>query len=174
MELYVSAAIGRGRTELAAFDHALIGVGAANFNLVRLSSVIPPGSTVVDAPRCPPLPSSTWGDRLYVVYAEQRTSTPGEQVWAGVGWVQDERTGRGLFVEHEGHDEASVRADLAASLADLQAHRDLDLGPVHLRVVGAVCTGEPVCALVLCAYAAEPWDLDHSVERIHRRAAAGA
>lgn len=47
MILYVASVIGRARTELAAFDQALIGVGAANFNLVRLSSVTPPGSTAV-------------------------------------------------------------------------------------------------------------------------------
>ena len=158
MQLTISAAIGRAPTELAAFDHALVGVGAANFNLVRLSSVIPPGSTVVDAPRCPSLPGATWGDRLYVVYAEQRASRPGEQVWAGVGWVQDPVTGRGLFVEHEGDDEARVRADIGASLTALQAHREIDLGPASMRVIGAECTGEPVCALVLCTYAAEPWD----------------
>lgn len=163
MNLYIAAATATGSTELAAFDHALIGVGAANFNLVRLSSVIPPGSRVIDVPRCPPVPGSTWGDRLYVVYAEQRASEPGRQAWAGVGWVQDARTGRGLFVEHEGDDEAAVRADLASSLADLQAHRELDLGPAHVRVVGVECTGEPVCALVLCAYAAEPWDRGRTV-----------
>lgn len=157
MELHISAAVGRAATELAAFDHALIEVGAANFNLVRLSSVIPPGSTVVDAPRCPSMPSSTWGDRLYVVYAEQRASRPGTQVWAGVGWVQDPATGRGLFVEHEGDDERRVRADIHASLVALQAHREVDLGPIEMRVIGAECTGEPVCALVLCTYAAEPW-----------------
>ena len=35
--LTVAAAIGRGRTELAVFDSLLGAVGAANFNLVRLS-----------------------------------------------------------------------------------------------------------------------------------------
>jgi arginine decarboxylase len=48
MILHIASAIGRAATELAAFDQALIGVGAADFNLVRLSSVIPPGSTVVE------------------------------------------------------------------------------------------------------------------------------
>lgn len=119
MILYVASAIGRARTELAAFDQALIGVGAANFNLVRLSSVIPPRSSVVESARCPHPEASTWGDRLYVVYAEQRTSTPGVAVWAGVGWVQDRQSGQGLFVEHEGDDEWNVRNDITASLEDL-------------------------------------------------------
>jgi len=156
MNLYVASAVGRGRTELAAFDRALVDVGAANFNLIRLSSVIPPGSSVIDVPRCPPLPEACWGDRLYVVYAEQRTSQPGAEVWAGVGWVHDPRTG-GLFVEHEGCDESSVRRDITASLEELQASRGLDLGPPNVRVIGDRCTDLPCCALVLCAYSAERW-----------------
>ncbi len=97
----MSAAVGTGPTELAAFDDALLKVGAANFNLVRLSSVIPPASQVAERIGAIGSPGGTWGDRLYVVYAEQRAGRPGEQAWAGVGWVQDE-SGRGLFVEHEG------------------------------------------------------------------------
>ena len=157
MKLTVAAAIGRGRTELAAFDNALVAVGAANFNLVRLSSVIPPHSTVVEASDAPPRPPGTWGDRLYVVYAERRTSVPGTQAWAGVGWVQDATDGRGLFVEHEGDDESTVRDQIEASLEDLQTSRGVDLGPLHLRLAGAVCVDRPICALVLCSYGSEPW-----------------
>src|SRR5262245_11871721 len=101
MKLFLASAVGRGSTELGAFDAALVAAGAANFNVVRLSSVIPPHSEVVQVERCPFAEEGTWGDRLYAVYAEQRTSVPGEQVWAGVGWCQDPKTGRGLFVEHE-------------------------------------------------------------------------
>ena len=155
--LYVAAATASAATELAAFDRALVAVGAANHNLIRLSSVIPPGSAVSIVPRCPSLAGSSWGDRLYVVYAEQRASEPGAAAWAGVGWVQDERTGRGLFVEHEGQSEAAVRSDIAASLAELQASRELDLGPTSMHVVGTTCTSQPCCALVMCIYASEPW-----------------
>ena len=102
MKLYLASAIGRGSTELGAFDAALFRAGVANLNLVRLSSVIPPHSDVVVAGNAPVPVVGTRGDRLYVVFAEQRTSTPGTPVWAGVGWVQDATDGRGLFVEHEG------------------------------------------------------------------------
>jgi len=157
VNLYIAGAVGRATTELAAFDRALIEVGAANFNLIRLSSVIPFGSTVVEVDSCPPRPSASWGDRLYTVYAEQRTSIPGVQVWAGVGWVQDPVTGRGLFVEHEGDDESAVRRDIVSSLGELQAARGVELGPMRMRVVGAECTGRPTCALVLCAYETAGW-----------------
>jgi hypothetical protein len=48
MILQMSAAIGTGPTELAAFDDALLKVGAANYNLVRLSSGIPPSEVVIE------------------------------------------------------------------------------------------------------------------------------
>jgi arginine decarboxylase len=157
MKLFVAAAVGRGSTELAAFDDALIQAGVANFNLIRLSSVVPPGSEIVVVDRIPPVDDARWGDRLYVVYAEQRTSTAGAEAWAGVGWVQDERTGRGLFVEHEGGCESSVRGAITASLADLQHHRGASLGEARMHVVGAGCDGRSTCVLVVCAVAAEGW-----------------
>jgi arginine decarboxylase len=157
MKLYVSTAIGRGSTELSAFDAALIDAGVANFNLIRLSSVIPAKSTVERVDQSPFARAGEWGDRLYVVYAEKRTSTPGEQVWAGVGWAQDASTGRGLFVEHEGRDRDQVCGELDASLHDLQRNRGLDRSIVETSVIGAMCTGMPTCALVICAYGTSPW-----------------
>jgi arginine decarboxylase len=157
MRLYVAATVGRASTELAAFDAALIAAGVGNFNLIRLSSVIPPACEVVRVERCPFSEQGSWGDRLYAVYAERRTSKPGEQVWAGVGWVQDPTTGQGLFVEHEGDGEAEVHRLLEASLDDLQRNRGVDGWPVETCVTGAVCEGTPTCALVICGYAVKSW-----------------
>ena len=53
MKLYLASAIGRGSTELAAFDAARVGTGVANLNLVRLGSVIPPNSEIVQVEQCP-------------------------------------------------------------------------------------------------------------------------
>ena len=163
MKIYVAKAIGRGTTELSAFDAALVGAGVANFNVIRLSSVIPSNGEVVEVERCPFTHCGGWGDRLYAVYAEQRTSVPGQQVWAGVGWSQDRRTGRGLFVEHEGDREQDVTDQIIASLRDLHSIRGLDLGPIHTSVVGATCIDAPTCALVVCGYTTEPWPTDTNV-----------
>ena len=46
---------------------------------------------------------------------------------------------------------------VARRLAELQASRELDLGPTSMHVVGTTCTSEPCCALVMCIYASEPW-----------------
>lgn len=155
MTITIAAATATARTELAAFDRALVTVGAENRNLIRLSSVIPTGATVVHSPT---RDGGEWGDRLYVVYAEQRASVPGEEAWAGVGWVQDERTGAGLFVEHEGGDETQVRDLISASLEELQASRGIDFGSPHMVVTGIRCDDDPACALVLASFGSQSWN----------------
>jgi arginine decarboxylase len=156
MDIPVVAAVGRGPTELAAFDAALVAAGIADRNLIYRSSVLPPGSRPHRVPRLTGTPGG-WGDRLYCVMAQQRTSTPGAQAWAGVGWVRD-TTGRGLLVEHEAEDEATLRATVAASLEALVANRGgVDLPQSDLVVSGAVCDGTPVCALVVAVFEAASW-----------------
>ena len=123
-----------------------------------LSSVLPPGSAVSRVGRIADTPGS-WGDRLYCVLAEARTSEPDTEVWAGIGWVQDD-TGRGLLVEHHAASEQGVRGLIAASLGALAENRGLDFPQSGAEVVGAPCTGTPVCALVVAAFEAEPWRRD--------------
>ncbi len=154
LTITIAAATTTARTELAAFDRALVAVGAENRNLIRLSSVIPPASTIV---RAPTRDGGEWGDRLYVVYAAQRAGDPGVEAWAGVGWVQDERTGAGLFVEHEGGSDDEVRSLISDSLAELQISRGIDLGTSRTVVTGIRCEGDPVCALVLAAFGSQSW-----------------
>jgi len=159
MQIHVGSGAGNGPTTLAAFDAALNDVGIANYNLLRLSSVIPPATDVVvyDHKITQQLPG-TWGDRLYVVMAEMRVDTPNVGAWAGVGWVQDPETGKGLFVEHEGHSEDEVRQDIQHSLEALMVTRGVDFGPINMKVTGRLCTGEPVCAMVVAVYQASDWD----------------
>jgi arginine decarboxylase len=89
--------------------------------------------------------------------AEMRVDTPNEEAWAGIGWVQDEKTGKGLFVEHEGHNEHKVRRDIEQTLEALMATRNVNFGPIHMKVVGRTCTHEPVCAMVAAVYQSSDW-----------------
>lgn len=156
MDIYVSGALGWGPTELAAFDHSLNLTGVANYNLIRLSSVIPPNTTVKEVDKISTFPG-VWGDRLYLVYAEQRTSTPGQEAWAGVGWVQFPDNGRGLFVEHEGASEKQVRDDITASLNALLVNRNEEKLEIKMKVVGGKCIDQPVCAFVAATYQVSDW-----------------
>ena len=154
---------GTGPTRLAAFDQALMATGVADRNLLRLSSVIPPGAEIDHSDRpydCP----GAWGDRLYVVMAEERVETHNEQAWAGIGWRQDLDTGQGLFVEHEGHARQQVESDLRATLTAIsEARPGRRWGPVEVAVIGITCTDEPVCALAVAVYEHEAWQQGHAV-----------
>jgi arginine decarboxylase len=154
LTITIAAATATARTELAAFDRALVAVGAENRNLIRLSSVIPASATIVHGPASD---GGEWGDRLCVVYAEQRASVPGTEAWAGVGWVQDDCSGAGLFVEHETDAEDKLRDLITRSLAELQVSRGIDFGPSRMITTGIRCAVDPVCALVLASFGSQDW-----------------
>jgi arginine decarboxylase len=156
MKISLNTGVGHGPTKLAAFDSALRQAGVANYNLLALSSILPAGSEIVESNDHI---KGQWGDRLYVVMAEERIDTPNAEAWAGIGWVQDPASKKGLFVEHHGASKASVKKDIEDSLASLIAGRpDEKFGPVHMRLQGVMCEREPVCALVIAAYQAEGWE----------------
>lgn len=157
LTIQVVSGVGFGPTKLAAFDAALRDAGIANYNIIHLSSIIPPQSTVLPATERA-IRVGGWGDRLYAVMADLRIDTRYEEAVAGIGWVQEKETGRGLFVEHTGHTEREVRRDIMATLDALCAGRpDTTFGQPHLAIRTTVCAGEPTCALVAAVFEAEPW-----------------
>lgn len=157
MNIQIAAGTGAGPTKLAAFDAALNAAGLANYNLIRLSSIIPPKSEIEMTDKAVIRQPGEWGDKLYVVMAEMRVDTPNTEAWAGIGWVQDQDTGKGLFVEHEGHSQATVKRDIEQTLGAMMATRNVNFGEVQMKVVGKTCFHEPVCALVIAAYHATGW-----------------
>ena len=161
LDITVRTGSGTGRTVLSSFDHALQLAGVADFNLVTLSSVIPPGSRVrmVNAP----LPGDH-GDVLFCVRAQAYAEHPGDIVWAGIGWCVDE-TGGGLFVEHHGGSEQSVTEQIELSLGDMNARRGGGYGKVHTALASAHCVDEPACALVIAAYRVSSW-FDEQPEKV--------
>lgn len=157
MEIHIASGTAEGPTELAAFDAALYAAGVANFNLIPLSSVIPPASKIIEFKDKITEIKGEWGDRLYVVKAEYRTSVPGVEAWAGIGWVIDEETGKGLFVEHEGENKEQVERHIENSLQALMTTRNIALGKIHMKVDGIVCEHDPVSAVVIAVYKSEVW-----------------
>jgi arginine decarboxylase len=171
LRLPVLGATASARTGLAAFHRALVAVGLGRYNLVRLSSVIPPGTDVgVGRSNQGPALPSRWhgprpddfvdgfhGDRVYCVYAEHGTDVPGEQVWAGVGWAQRVDGQGGYFVEHHGASADAVRDDITTSLADMTADEVAEFGSPEWVLEGALCEDAPVCALVVVPYAVVGW-----------------
>ncbi|MDP9407617.1 MAG: pyruvoyl-dependent arginine decarboxylase [Actinomycetota bacterium] len=156
LDIVISSGTGAAPTELAAFDAALHVAGVAHFNLIRLSSLIPPGSRIL-VPEVPAPIEGGWGDRLYAVYADHRVSTPARRACAGLGWVQDEDTGAGVLVEHCGDDPATVEAQLEATLGDVATRRPGRYRGPEWRVAEVECVDVPVAAVVVAALRVEPW-----------------
>ena len=156
LDIVVTRGTGVAATELAAFDAALHEAGVAHFNLIRLSSLIPPRSRVHVPPAWGPL-DGRWGDRLYAVYAEHRVSVPGRRACAGLGWVQDADTGAGVLVEHHGEDPSHVEGAIEATLADLKARRPGRYLEDCWLTATVACDEAPVTAVVVAAFQVEPW-----------------
>jgi arginine decarboxylase len=155
MKIIVTTGVGTGPTELAAFDTALLDAGVANYNLIPLSSVIPPGSVLKREKYV--TPENEYGHRLYVVMSQQETSEPGEEAWAGVGWTQDD-TGKGLFVEHHGSSEIWVKEAIYDSLRTMMANRnDYVDCPIYHEIVGVRCADQPVSAVAIAVYESQEW-----------------
>lgn len=169
--LPVLAATATARTELAAFHRALVAVGLGHYNLVRLSSVIPPHTEVGvgrlgqgpalptrwRGPRPEELVDGHHGDRVYCVYAENATDVPGQEAWAGVGWTQRVDGQGGYFVEHHGPSAGAVLGDITTSLADMTSDEVVEFAPPEWVLEGVVCEDAPVCALVVVPYAVIGW-----------------
>ena len=156
MVIRVFAAAASAATPLAAFDRALHVGQVHDTNLIKLSSIVPPGAEV----KRETVGEGTYrfGDRLYCVLAEQRIVERGGEAWAGLAWACDANGGGGVFVEAFGHSEHQVQYDLERSLASLIEDRSyLSFDDRQYEVVGIACEEQPVCALVMAVFEAEPW-----------------
>lgn len=156
MQIKIASGVASGPTPLAAFDAALRDAGVENYNLIPLSSVIP-RSAVLERGQFI-APPGEYGDRLYVVMARHETCVAGEEAWAGLGWTQEEETGRGLFVELHGTSRRCVEGAIESTLDSMKSARSYDYGKNEREVAGIVCEGDPVCALVIAVYGSESWD----------------
>ena len=156
MQIKITSAVGSGPTPLAAFDAALRNAGIENYNLIPLSSVIPTAA-VLERSRIFS-PPAEYGHRLYVVMSRHETSQLGEEAWAGLGWTQEDESGRGLFVELHGTSRRCVETAIESTLDSMKDARDYDYGKNESEIVGGVCEGEPICALAVALYESEPWE----------------
>ena len=153
----VSRGAGAGPTLLAAFDTALHAAGIAGFNIVRLSSVIPPHAIVREVSGADQAKGAE-GDIAYCVYAAAYASTAGEQAWAGVAWaMHQDASGAGLFVERSAASESVLLRELDATIETMALTRGHVYRAAGQVVSSAVCVDHPVCAVVVATYATVGW-----------------
>lgn len=163
MDIVVVSSKGTAKTELSSFDSALKNAGVHNFNLIPLSSVIPPKANIVQKEKITERLGEV-GDRLYLVKAEMRGTNSSEYIGAAIGWYVFGDEG-GVFVEHEtrGFTEEVVRKELEQrverSLQDLCIFREKSFDNAKIGSVYSITKVEddPACVLALAVYKAEPW-----------------
>lgn len=162
MTIYIASGVGIGKTPLSAFDAALKDAGVYNFNLITLSSVIPPKSVI--KLRKYKAKSEDWGNKLYVVKAEIRSRQSGMYIGAGLGWYQM-RDGRGVFVEHEviaetmEAVESNLEKEVHDSLRDLCKFRQFPIAERKLKMKMCVSKvmDQPTSVLIIAVYKSEGW-----------------
>ena len=168
MIIYVSAGYGYGRTLLSSFDFALMDTGVYNYNLITLSSVIPPGSVIKKKKF--KASKNEYGHKLYIVKADKRSNETGKYIGAALGWYQAEDN-RGVFVEHDNIDytsqnvEVNLRQDVERSLRDLCSSRNFHFKKQKMGIKTKVIKVEdrPACVLVLAVYKAESWEQKETI-----------
>jgi arginine decarboxylase len=157
MKISVTFGTGEGKTKIAAFDRALWDAGIANYNLIRLSSVIPEGADVVIGKA--DMNNKEHGHRLYVVLSEQYESVKGRKAVAGLGWVSANHTrGKGIFVEHGARTEKEVTEYIENTIKSMTAYRPEEHGDIKMKTVEKMCRGNVACAVVAAVYSSEGWE----------------
>ncbi|HHV52390.1 MAG: arginine decarboxylase, pyruvoyl-dependent [Synergistales bacterium] len=100
---------GEGKKKLTAFDVALLDAGIGNMNLLRVSSVLPPGCTLASRLDIPA------GSLLPVAYGSITSDVPGERIAAAIGvGVPEDPALSGMIMEFSAFtsaDEASLRVE---------------------------------------------------------------
>ena len=143
-----------GPSTLNAFDHALLDAGIGDTNLVRMSSILPPGVRRT----CPhPLPP---GALVPVAYARKLSERAGETIAAAVAIALPEDPALpGLIMEHHG---AAPLAEISSAVRTMaiagmehrrRPIRDVVVEGAEHRVVGHGCA---FAAVVLWHDAAPP------------------
>lgn len=99
-----------GFSLLNAFDGALLASGVGDTNLVRMSSILPPGCTEIK-PRPKALPQ---GALVPVAYASITSDVPGETISAAVAiGIPEDASLAGLIMEYSARaDETDVRSQV--------------------------------------------------------------
>lgn len=140
----VRAAGAEGRTELTAFDNALLAANIGNVNLLRVSSILPPGCQYSPDMAIP------YGALVPTAYGSIISDVPGELLAAAVGvGVADD--GRGVIMEYSGNcSAAEAEAIIRAMVEEAFATRGFTLKDIKIKAA------EHRVEKIGCAFAAVP------------------
>ena len=135
MEIHIVWGEGEGRTEVSAFDKALAMAGIHNYNLIYLSSVIPPDSVIIESGKIENIAGADVGDMLRVVISRNISTKRGSWISSGLGWVQAEVGG--IFIELSAESRAEdCKERIIEGVEDMMSVRDWNWNTeINVKVV---------------------------------------
>jgi arginine decarboxylase len=86
-KVFLTKGVGRHREKLASFEQALRAAGIEKFNIVNVSSILPPKAKVVSRDRA--LPNLVPGQILYCVMSRASTNEPNRLLSASYGYISE-------------------------------------------------------------------------------------
>ncbi len=116
-EVFFTKGVGKHKRKLQSFEEALRDAGIAGFNLVRVSSIYPPGCKIVS--RAKGLTKLRPGQIVFCIMADSQTDEPNRLACAGIGLaLPAEKSKHGYIAEHHGYGmRQSVCADYVEDMA---------------------------------------------------------
>jgi arginine decarboxylase len=147
------AGTGEGASILNAFDHALMSAGVADLNLIRVSSILPPGCRRFEAVKLPP------GALLPAAYACVTSDVPGEVISAAVAVGRPSRAA-GVIMEFSGRTTlANAQAAVVAMVREALCSRYGSETDSEIEVAGVEHTTQRMgCAFAAVALWYDPGD----------------
>lgn len=116
-KIFLTKGVGRHREKLNSFEMALRDADIAHFNIVRVSSIFPPGCRII--PKSQGLKYLRAGEVVFCVMSQSETNEPHRLIAASIGIAIPKKAGsHGYLSEHHsfGQTEA-VAGDYAEDLA---------------------------------------------------------
>ena len=143
-KFFVTAGSAEGNTELTAFDNALLQARVGNVNLLRVSSILPPGARFTPDLAVPP------GSLLPIAYGSIVSAIPGEKIAAAVA-VGISKDSFGVIMEFSGKcTQEEAEAKVLIMVREAFASRQMDLNDLKIASV------EHQVKNIGCAFAAVP------------------
>ncbi|MDH5406434.1 MAG: arginine decarboxylase, pyruvoyl-dependent [Candidatus Aminicenantes bacterium] len=132
-KVFLTKGVGKHKDKLQSFEHALRKAGIAYCNIVRVSSILPPGCVVISREKGLNLIEP--GEIIYCVLSEGSTNEPNRLIVASIGIaIPSEKGQYGYISEHHTFGQTEEVAgdyaeDLAASMlaSTLGIEFDLDI-----------------------------------------------
>ena len=135
---HLCASIGYGETELTSFDDALLNSKIANYNLVKVSSILPAYtsySSVITIPE---------GDILYTAYAKQITCKKREKISAAIAvGIPSDPKNIGVIMEFSGNCSSDVaKKSISQMVVEAMGKRRYDIKEVLCEATEAIGDGK--------------------------------